>query len=508
MTENIITPFSKIVGLYKSHMQNTISFNSFVKLFPSSLVLLGIITITLQSTLAQNIIIPPYIQPGNAPSLNKEEKVVIWQTDSIPAKYRVEWAQGITLDNAQNIQIAKTSTVKLRLNNQTTYLHRAVLTNLEFDQNYVYRVIQNGIGMVENTFVSRSKKQQSRFAVFGDMGTGSQEQAAIAYQIYHQKPQFALLTGDMAYSYGREIEYRVRFFPYYLRSIPIKERGAPLMNSIPFYMLLGNHDIYSADFDQYPDGLAYFYYSDFPRNAPVTKTYVKPEGNRKLVGDFKKNTKNRYPFISNYSFDYGNVHIACLDANYYINPLDPALIDWLKKDMLQSKADWKIVAYHHPAFISNEKHYEYQIMRLLSPVLEELGVDLVLTGHVHNYQRTVPLKFAPEKNSDDGNFIVSESGKVDGKFILDMEFDGINNTIADGIIYVVSGAGGATLYETEISEKPERWIQGLPGNYVHYTAKLVSDRHSFTMIETDGKKLKLQQFDAEGKVFDEILMTK
>jgi len=489
-------------------MQKTNPFNTSFKFFQSLSAAWAIILFTLPSSLAQGIVVPPYIQPGNASTLKKEEKVVIWQTDSIPALHQLEWGQGTSMGSAQKIKKAKISSVKLNLNNQTTYLHRAVLKNLNFDENYVYRVMLNETGIAEHTFVSRSKKPRSRFAVFGDMGTGSKEQAAIAYQIYQQKPQFALLTGDMVYSYGREIEYRARFFPYYLLPIPVKERGAPLMNSIPFYMLLGNHDIYSADFDKYPDGLAYFYYSDLPRNAPVPARTVQPEGNKELISAFLKNTGRRFPQISNYSFDYGNVHIVCLDANYYVNPLDPALMDWLRKDLKQSKADWKIVAYHHPGFISNEKHYEYQIMRLLSPVLEELEVDLVLTGHVHHYQRTVPLKFDPEKDESGSNFMVSEEGMVNGTFTLDMEFDGIKNTKADGIIYFVTGAGGAALYETEISDQPELWKQGLPGNWVPYTARLVSDRHSFTMIETEGKKLMLQQIDADGKVFDEITMTK
>jgi acid phosphatase type 7 len=326
--------------------------------------------------------------------------------------------------------------------------------------------------------------------------------------MYQQQPQFALVTGDMAYSYGRELEYRVRFFPYYLRPVASPDKGAPLMNSIPFYMLLGNHDIYSADFEKYPDGLAFFYYSDLPLNAPIPQRVVQPEGDQGLIDAFLKNTSPRYPGISNYSFEYGNVYIACLDANYYVNPLDPSLIQWLAKDIKSSKADWKIVAYHHPPFSSSHQHYEYQIMRLLSPVLEELGVDLVFSGHIHNYQRTVPLRFDPAKDETGTRYDISEEGSVNGEFSLDSNFDGITNTQADGIVYIVSGAGGAGLYEPEISGNPDLWKEGPPENWVPYTVKLVSDRHSFTMVETNRKELILKQIDMEGKVFDQIKMTK
>ena len=39
---------------------------------------------------AQKILVPPYLQPGNTPTLSKEQKVVIWQTDSVPGNFRVE----------------------------------------------------------------------------------------------------------------------------------------------------------------------------------------------------------------------------------------------------------------------------------------------------------------------------------------------------------------------------------------------------------------------------------
>ncbi|MDZ7645921.1 MAG: metallophosphoesterase [Cytophagales bacterium] len=147
----------------------------------------------------------------------------------------------------------------------------------------------------------------------------------------------------------------------------------------------------------------------------------------------------------------------CLDANSYTNPLDPNLIQWLAEDLRNSKADWKIVAYHHPGFNSSKAHYDYQYMRLLSPIFEQLGVDLVLTGHVHNYQRSVPLTFDPKKNEDGTQYVITEEGHVDGKFTLDEIYDGVTNTKPKGIIYIVSGAGGAPLYDNSISGNPEMW---------------------------------------------------
>ena len=455
---------------------------------------------------AQHIIVPPYIQPGNVSGLNKEEKVIIWQTDSVAGTYSVEG--DLDSDATSKPVVAKITSVKLNLKNKTTYLYRATLEGLKFDETYTYKVKVGNRPISIGNFATRTKTDKTRFAVFGDCGIGSPHQAKIAYRVHQQKPQFALVTGDMVYSFGREEEYRARFFPYYLAAYPSPSRGAPLMNSIPFYMMLGNHDIYSSNLDKYSDGLAYFYYNDLPLNAPVPASTVKAEGNSRLVNSFTKNTAPRYPKMSNFSFDYGNVHITCLESNHYVNPLDPTLMEWFVNDIKSSNADWKIVAYHHPAFSSSPTHYDYQVMRLLAPLCEELGVDLVLSGHVHNYQRTLPIKFEPEKKESTKSYIVSESGRVNGKFTLDNNYDGVTNTKPDGIIYIVSGAGGAALYDNRISEKPELWKKGPAKNWAPYTSKLISHIHSFTIVETDGKKLILKQIDIDGNTIDSITITK
>lgn len=453
----------------------------------------------------QEILVPPYLQPGNAPDLKKEEKVLIWQTDGVSGEFKV----GFSEDPAfKRFREASISFVDLNFNEKDSKLYRAHLKDLNFDTGYSYRVSLNDSIIAEHSFKTRSRKPQSRFAVFADVGAGSPEQAGIAYRVSLEEPQFAMILGDMAYNDGRAVEYRHRFFPVYMAPVASPTVGAPLLQSIPFYMLLGNHDVYSYDLDLFPDGLAYFYYSDLPRNAPVPNRVIEPTGNSGRVEEFKRNTSPRYPVISNYSFQHGNVHVIALDANAYINPLDPKLVEWIRSDLEKSKSDWKMVAFHHAAFNASPIHYNYQIMRLLSPLLEELGVDLVLSAHEHNYQRSLPLKFAPALNEAGTGYVVGEQGRVEGTIELDQDFDGKTNTMANGIIYVVTGAGGGALYDPQLTDNPELWQKETPESLKPYTTKLVSDRHSFTLIETNGKELSLKQIDAEGNVFDEIRITK
>lgn len=457
--------------------------------------------------LAQQVLVPPYLQPGNAPSLSKEMKVILWQTDSVVATYSVEYAPGTTLEGTK-VSLAKVTVDPLVFFGTTHLLYRAHLTGLSFDTEYTYRVRIGDRVIGASTFTSRTKGSKVRFAAFGDCGAGSPQEAAVSYQIYQLKPQFALASGDLAYNNGLAREFQARFFPYFTALEPSLEMGSPLMRSIPVYMFVGNHDVYGADLQKYPDGLAYFYYSDVPMNAPVTMLTTEVTGPADRIKAFKKATDGRFPKITNYSFDYGNVHITTMDANAYTNPLDPGLVEWLRRDLGSCKADWKIVAFHHPGFSSSKAHYDYQQARLLAPLLEELGVDMVINGHIHNYQRSKPLRFAPKMNAAKDQYLISPEGRVDGKFTLDEKFDGVSNTKANGIIYIVSGTGGAQLYDPALSNKPELWTHEPADNWVPYTVKLISDVHSFTWIETDGKTMVLKQIKYTGETLDEIRITK
>ena len=454
----------------------------------------------------QAILVKPYIQPGNAGNFSKEEKVLIWQTDSTVGNFIVEYTPGqFAVDS--KISKAKISSNTLQLNGSHTKLYRAGLKKLLLGKSYSYRVMLNEKVIAQNTFQSRHKDSNTRFVVFGDLGKGTKEQSAIAQQVWKQKPQFVLVAGDVVYTRGLESEYRNNFFPYY-NSVADSEIGAPLMGTIPFYNVVGNHDIYGSDLDKYPDGLAYFYYNDLPLNAPMPKLTVEAGGTPERVQSFKKNTSPRYPGMTNYSFDYGNVHIVCLDANTYVNPLDPGLVEWMRTDVKSSKADWKLVAYHNPAFNASKAHYDDQWMRLLDPLFQELRIDLVLTGHVHNYQRTVPLKFKPKMIEDKTMYLISKEGKVDGEFALDQKYDGLTNTKPDGIIYIVTGAGGAPLYDPELTDNPILWKHEPPENWAPYTVKLISNKHSFTLIETAKGTLTLKQLDSKGETLDSISITK
>jgi hypothetical protein len=177
------------------------------------------------------------------------------------------------------------------------------------------------------------------------------------------------------------------------------------------------------------------------------------------------------------------------------------LMAWMEHDLLGSVQPWKIVCFHQPAFHTSREHYTEQRMRLLHPFFERAKVDLVLAGHVHNYQRSLPLRFKPDAGGRD------KRGRVNGTLSLDTEFDGETKTRADGIIHIVSGGGGARLYSVDLPKAIDAIQREHPENYQSFTAKYAAE-HGFTLIDLTPDTLELQQVGAEGNTIDRFKLTK
>jgi hypothetical protein len=292
--------------------------------------------------------------------------------------------------------------------------------------------------------------------------------------------------------------------------------GAPLLRSVPYYSVLGNHDFLFqdpethhavADFDVDPGVLGYYTNMYLPENGLEAPPQASPyRGDAQRVQAFRECSGSRYPRMANYSFDYGPVHFLCLDSNLYVDPTNAELQKWIEADLKNTDAHWKVVNYHHPAFNVGKGHYREQHMRALAPLFEAQGVDLVLSGHEHIYQRNRPLRFALE-NLEKASKVPSGDRRIPGKFTVDREFDGITKTRPDGVIYVTTGAGGQNLYDPDMNENPASWVHP-DDNNVEYVARLISDRHSFTVIEVDGKEMTMTQVDEFGKDIEAVRVSK
>ncbi len=502
--------------------------------------------LTTATGFAQNILVRPYVQPGNGVTLEGTDvKMIAWLTDQVPGEFTVEFGpkgaltvtakpERVALDFAPakaasipaprakpesgklgnaptTIEEFKANAIKetspsLPETEQRYFKYAAKLEALPFNAEIFYRVKLGEKVIRESSFKTRATADQAvRFVLVGDMATGKPEQNGIAFQVSKVKPDFLVALGDIVYSAGRVSQYRHHFWTTYNDvDQPGTTTGAPLMQSIPFYPVIGNHDATAARLPETPDALGAFYFFHGPLNGPGIGPWSTPLGkNAQVAAAFRAAVGPSYPALNVYSFDNGPAHIVALDSNNYTK--DDAfeqIRPWLEKDLRTSKARWKIVCFHAPAFHTSKEHFVEQKMRLLEPLFEETGVDLVFAGHVHNYQRSKPLRFTPTPPRRDPR------GRVNGEYQLDEQFDGVKNTRPNGVIHIVSGGGGAKLYSVDFAKTVEQLKKDNPGNWVPFTAKYVADRHSFSVVELAPEKLTLRQIDIKGEEIDRMVITK
>jgi 3',5'-cyclic AMP phosphodiesterase CpdA len=126
----------------------------------------------------------------------------------------------------------------------------------------------------------------------------------------------------------------------------------PLLDAgVKFYAALGNHD----------------------------------DPNQVFYKNFNMDGKQYYSFKA----PKGSVRFFSLNSNY----MDKVQLAWLEKELGASDSDWKIAFFHHPLYSSGDKHGSDEVLRdQLEPLFVKYGVDLVLTGHEHFYERLKPQK--------------------------------------------------------------------------------------------------------------------
>lgn len=305
-----------------------------------------------------------------------------------------------------------------------------------------------------------------------------------------------LNTGDNVYNEGTEDSYRDFFFPVYNSDTDSNETGAPIVRSTLFFPADGNHDLgstgvsanlladnsaplYSGNLSG-GDAMSFFNDFYFPQNGPkgfdiqyawdVTssaatgftftyqgQTYTSPAAIAALRSSTKVDTgkgpSTQIDHQSNYSFDYGNAHILFLDANPHLFndnlpggtpantapptfvPYPTALGQWVINDLDSTRQPWKIVVYHQPAFTSGDATLVNNQMRQIAKLLEDHGVNVVFNGHDHNYQRSLPIR----ATSRTGATPATTAGPAVN---VDQKFNGTTDTVPDGVLYLVEGAGG------------------------------------------------------------------
>lgn len=452
----------------------------------------------------------PVIQLGANFGVNAGASLdIVWAALASDGDWKVEVKCGDPCESATVSTVQLTPVNLKRLTNHS--LARVTVSDLAHGQRFEYQVYLNDelvFKATTNAPFDRHTKSH-RFAVIGDMGTGGAGEKVIASRIWDVRPDLMVFAGDITYRFGRAGEYMLRFFPIYNADAANTSRGAPILRSIPSFTSAGNHCMGKAhpddvpSFDTYSDLYAYYLYWSMPLNGPaknVGETSTPDTvGRQSRVDAFLDIAANRFPRMANYSFDYGNVHWLVLDANAYMDWTEESLRNWVEEDLASvDDSMWKLVNFHQPPFTSNLKHKREKRMRLLCDIFEKHGVDIVFNGHSHMYERTFPIKFTVTPH-DDGS-LIDQDGQVHGVCNRDLHFDGRRITRPDGIIYIVTGAGGAPHDSEYIHRRPHLWER--------FTYKLVGDRFSFTVCDVDGDQLVLRQIDEDGQEIDNITVTR
>ncbi|HEY9679407.1 MAG TPA: metallophosphoesterase [Drouetiella sp.] len=448
----------------------------------------------------------PYLQLGNHPkAAAKETEEIVWLSTA-----KKQWAVDVKEHDSKDWAQCKSDIKHHPLKDANVAdleIFSCELTGLTPGKQFDYRVRADKENVFSATATARKTADQPiKIAIFGDCGAGTKAQLKIAYQSYKYDPDMLIIPGDIIYNLGLFSEYAKRMFPVYNADVADEKTGVPLMRSRLTVPVLGNHDIacnlkkLGTNLDTYPDALAYFTVWSQPHNGPDTKY----GGNNTpgIIGteahkdNFLKSAGDNYPNMANYSFDYGNTHWTVLDGNFYMDWTNPKLREWVKSDLANAKnATWKFVTFHQPGFSEDIEHNLEQRMRLLCDIFQEEGVDVVWAGHVHNYQRSFPLKFQVE--TKDGKPVVQPSGAVPGTFKFDKEYDGKTKTKPNGILYIVTGAGGQELYAERAVPKE--------GDFM---CKFNGSVHSFTRCDINGGVMNVEQLDENGKIIDAFKVTK
>jgi hypothetical protein len=289
----------------------------------------------------------PYLQSGSSTSM-----VVRWRTD---------WPTNSVVHFGSNPDALEFTTISPLPTNE----HQVVVTGLSPDTKYYYQVGSSGeifVAGPEYSFrTSPTNARPVRVWVLGDAGKADTHQMAVrdAYVNFSvgQTTDFMMMLGDNAYESGTDDEYQAALFEMYPEQL----------SQMVLWPALGNHEINLPDEFSYPDIFSLPTAGESGGVASGSELY--------------------------YSFDYANVHFICLDSQISSRATNGPMLSWLKADLAATEKDWIVAFFHHPpySFGSHQSDNDTQlgdVRRSFLPILEQHGVDLVLAGHSHSYERS------------------------------------------------------------------------------------------------------------------------
>ncbi len=255
----------------------------------------------------------------------------------------------LTVEGVSRVEeLASTGNV---INNKALLFNKVVIDGLKPDTEYVCRV-GDGTKMSElRTFKTGKKAVDTDFFVIGDMqdeDTSNLDAILASLNDSAVNYAFGIQTGDAVDNGG--------MYKWWVNVASIFSAG--YLNTRPIIHVLGNHEYY-GDFDG-ENSADYFGMTTEDGKAPLA-----------------------------YSSENGNVYVAVI--NYGSADSYEKAIEWVRNDAASSTALWKVLTIHQPAYYTNPGGNNQSVNRLIPPLVDECGFNVVFSGHDHSYVRTYPV---------------------------------------------------------------------------------------------------------------------
>jgi hypothetical protein len=378
-----------------------------MKICPQRLLLAaaGAICMGTQARAAAGLLRAPYLQ-----SVLDTSAAIVWVTD-VPSLGKVRIA-------------AAGETPRVVAEAEPGLRHVVRLTDLAPGTVHRYAVLDGEFELTD-TFEFRTApvpgSREVRVAVVGDSGSGDENELAVAGVVRAFEPDIFLHTGDMDYAGDTD---KSVFGPF-----------ADIITRACFFPCRGNHDM-----DLVWDDLFV---------TPVDKS--------------RETT-------SYYSFDWGDAHFVAVDSNHDAIA-GGAQASWLDADLTAARASgrpWLILYLHEPPYtVGSYSKAKRVANEFIPPIADKYAVDLVLSGHDHNYQRTFPVR---------GDAV--HDGWQDPEFVSPR-----------GTVYVVTGGGGGVLYPRIDPAHDDPLMHTF--RYAHHAVEMVIDARKLTLraVSKDGEEL-------------------
>ena len=411
----------------------------------------------LQTVFSPIVVRGPWLQNG-APNA----VTVKWNTDA-PSTARVRY--GIDPNNLDLLAVGAFPGTR----------HEVRLTGLAPATTYFYSVgndqrpMAGGAGYFFKTPPPPGDEQATRVWVLGDSGTATvdAENVRNAYlrEAGERYTDVWLMLGDNAYQEGRDVEYQAAVFDLY----------PSLLRQSILWSTIGNHD--SAFHPNPPLTIPYFEIFTHPQQGDAGGV---PSGTEKY-----------------YSFDHGNIHFICLDSMTSRRDSLGPMAAWLEDDLSSTLQPWLIAFWHHAPYTRGNHDSDHELEHIemrsaIVPLLEAHGVDLILSGHTHSYERSMLLNghhgpsftLHPSMIVDPGSGRPLESGAYT-KFPNAPE-------PGKGAVYIVAGNSGKT-----------------SGGLLNHPAMHISlNRLGSVILDVEGGRLDMRMLRENGEIGDSFTILK